>query len=63
MKEQSDKITSQQLQDRLKEVVTDVTPREDKNLYIIKTAKGKIRIWSELEPKEFYKSINLKKKY
>lgn len=33
-----------------------------RNLYILKTKKGNIKIWSELEPEQFYKSLKLKKK-
>lgn len=35
-------------------------PRK-RNLYILKTKKGNIKIWSELEPEQFYKSLKLKK--
>ena len=28
-----------------------------KNLYILKTKRGNIKIWSDLEPKEFYKTL------
>jgi hypothetical protein len=64
MSAQSNKISSHQLQDKLKQVVSDVveTGEREKNLYIIKTSKGKIKVWSDLEPKEFYQSLKLKRK-
>jgi hypothetical protein len=52
MSAQSNKISSQQLQDKLKQVVSDVVETgEDKNLYIIKTPKGKSKCGQTL-PKE-----------
>jgi hypothetical protein len=63
MSAQLNKISSQQLQDKLKQVVSDVVEMgEKKNLYIIKTTKGTIKVWSNLEPKEFYQSLKLKRK-
>ena len=51
------------LKDKINKLnVTNVAENKQFNVYYLKTNKGIIKVKSELEPTEFYKSINLKKK-
>jgi hypothetical protein len=61
MSAQSNKISSQQLQDKLKRVLSDVVSKEDKNLFIIQTPKGLVKVWSELSKEDFIKQLKKRK--
>jgi hypothetical protein len=52
------KVTSEDLKNKLSTI--DFKPLKEvkpQNLYIIKTKNGNVKIWSDLEPKEFYKTL------
>ena len=54
MNAQSNKISKQQLQDKLKRVLSDdVASIEDFNVFIINTPKGQMKIKSKLSLEEF----------
>jgi hypothetical protein len=57
-------VTSTQIQNVFSNVqVTPITTITKRNLYIIRGKNGKtLKVWSELEPKEFYKTLKLKHK-
>jgi hypothetical protein len=52
------KVTSEEIKNKLFNI--DIKPLKEvkpQNLYIIKTKKGNVKIWSDLEPSEFYKTL------
>ena len=57
-------VTSNDIQSVYSNVqVTPITTITKRNLYIIRGKNGKtLKVWSELEPSDFYKSLKLKKK-
>jgi hypothetical protein len=57
-------VTSNDIQNVFSNVqVTPITTITKRNLYIIRGKNGKtLKIWSELQPREFYKSLKLKNK-
>lgn len=57
-------VTSNDIQNVFSNIqVTPITTITKRNLYIIRGKNGRtLKIWSELEPKEFNKSLKLKKK-
>ncbi len=57
-------FTSNDIQNVFSNVqVTPITTITKRNLYIIRGKNGRtLKIWSQLEPKEFYKSLKLKNK-
>lgn len=56
-------VTSNEIQNVLCSVpLKSVSNVIQRNLYIIKCKNKTLKIWSELEPKEFYKSLKLKHK-
>jgi hypothetical protein len=57
-------VTSNDIQNVFSNVqVTPITTITKRNLYIIRGKNGRtLKIWSQLEPKEFYKSLKLKNK-
>jgi hypothetical protein len=57
-------VTSNDIQNVFSNVqVTPITTITKRNLYIIRGKNGRtLKIFSELEPKEFYKSLKLKNK-
>lgn len=55
------KVTSEDIKNKLSNI--DFKPLKEakpQNLYIVKTKSGNVKMWSDLEPKEFEKEI---KKY
>lgn len=57
-------VTSNDIQSVYSNVqVTPITTITKRNLYIIRGKNGRtLKVWSELEPNEFYKSLKLKHK-
>jgi hypothetical protein len=57
-------VTSNDIQNVFSNVqVTPITTITKRNLYIIRGKNGRtLKIFSELEPREFYKSLKLKNK-
>lgn len=65
MKEQTKKnVTSNDIQSVFSSVqITPIATITKRNLYIIRGKNGKtLKVWSELQPKEFYKTLKLKRK-
>ena len=57
------KVTSKDIQNSLSSIDFKLLKKVKKqNLYIIKNNGRNVKVWSELEPSDFYKSLNLKLK-